>query len=142
MGKNASTTCPLPEGNPLLQRNRDYKSMDTGLALTLISLLAYQLFPGRVIVTIATVLLLLCMAFPVIFAPITRIWLALADFLATAASALLLTLVFFLLVTPVGVVRQLLGSDPLKLKAWHMGKETLFTTRNHRWLPADMEKPY
>lgn len=116
--------------------------MDAGLALTLLSLLAYQLFPGRVTVTIATVLLLLCMTVPRLFAPFARIWLALADRLATVASALLLTLVFLLLVTPVGIVRRLLGSDPLKLKAWRSGSTTLFTTRNHRWHPADMEKPY
>lgn len=122
--------------------NRDIRSMDAGLALTLLSLLAYQLFPGRVTVTIATVLLLLCMTTPQIFAPFARIWLSVADLLATVASALLLTLVFLLLVTPVGAVRRLLGSDPLRLKSWRSGKESLLTSRNRRWLPADMEKPY
>ena len=123
-------------------RVRDIKSMDAGLALALISLLAYQVFPGRIVVTIATLLLLLCMTAPRIFAPFARIWFSMAGTLATAASCLLLTLVFLLLVTPVGTVRRLLGKDPLKLKTWRAGNSTLFSTRNHRWLAADMEKPY
>lgn len=116
--------------------------MDAGLALTLLSLLAYQLFPGRLTVTIATGLLLLCMTVPRLFAPFARVWFALADCLATVASTLLLTLVFLLLVTPVGIARRLLGSDPLKLKGWRSGSGTFFTPRNHRWHPTDMEKPY
>lgn len=122
--------------------SRDSNAMDAGLALTLLSLLAYQLFPGRLTVTIATGLLLLCMTMPRLFAPFARLWFALADRLATVASILLLTLVFLLLVTPVGIARRRLGSDPLKLKEWRSGSGTLFTPRNHRWHPADMEKPY
>lgn len=123
-------------------KNRDIKSMDAGLALTLISLLAYQVFPGSMTVIIATLLLLLCMTMPRLFAPFARIWFPVADRLATAVSGLLLTLVFLLLVTPVGIVRRLLGTDPLKLKTWRSGSTTFFTTKNHRWLPADMDKPY
>jgi len=123
-------------------KNRDIKSMDAGLALTLISLLAYQLFPGRMVIIIATVLLLLCMTIPRLFAPFARIWFAVADRLATVVSGLLLTLVFLLIVTPAGLVRRLLGKDTLKIKAWRSGSTTLFTTKNHRWLPTDMEKPY
>lgn len=122
--------------------NRDIKSLDAGLALILISLLAYQVFPGRIVVTIATILLLLCMTVPRIFAPFARLWFSLADLLATAASRLLLALIFLLLVTPVGIVRRLLGSDPLTLRSWRSGNGSLFTAKNHRWLPADMEKPY
>lgn len=125
-----------------MHRNRDLKSMDSGLALVLLSLLAYQIFPGRLVVAIATLLLLLCITVPGIFAPFARVWFSIADLFATAASALLLSLVFLLLVTPVGVVRRLLGNDPLKLKSCRSGDNSLFTTRNHRWLPADMEKPY
>jgi hypothetical protein len=116
--------------------------MDAGLALVLISLLAYQLFPGRLLVTVGTVLLLLCMTVPGIFAAFARIWLAFADLLATAIATLLLLVIFLLLVTPAGAVRRILGIDPLKLKSWRSGTQTLFTAKNHRWLPADMEKPY
>lgn len=123
-------------------KRRDINSMDAGLALTLISLLAYQVFPGRTVVTIATVLLLLCMTMPRLFAPFARVWFSVADRLAAAVSGLLLTLVFLLLVTPVGIIRRLLGKDTLKLKTWQSGSTTLFTSKNHRWLPADMEKPY
>lgn len=126
----------------LSHRYCDMKSLDAGLALTLISLLVFFVFPVKMIVILATLLLLLCMTIPQVFAPFARIWFFAAELLATTTSRLLLTLVFLLLVTPVGIVRCLLGSDPLKIKAWRSGSKTLFTTRNHRWLPADMEKPY
>ncbi len=129
-------------GDILQQRNRDIKSMDAGLALTLITLLAYQFFPDKMVVIIATLLLLLCMTAPRSFAPFARFWFYMADHLAAAVSLLLLTLVFFLMVTPAAVIRRMMGKDTLKLKTWRSGSMTLFTTKNHRWLPADMDKPY
>lgn len=52
-------------------------------------------------------------------------WLRVARAIGTLNTVLLLTIVYWLVVVPLGVVLQLLGSDPLKLRRgagqtlWH-----------------------
>jgi hypothetical protein len=42
-----------------------------------------------------------------------RAWMALADALSYVSTRVILALVFFLVVTPIGVFRRIAGSDPL-----------------------------
>lgn len=116
--------------------------MDAGLALVLLLLLAYY-FSGRgIFVTAALALLLLCMIMPGIFKPFARIWFGLSGYMAAGMSRLLLTIIFTLLVIPVGCARRLMGKDALKLASWRSGGGSLFSERNHRFLPSDLERPY
>lgn len=121
---------------------KERKNLDTGLALTLLTLLCYHIFPGSGTVTIATILLLVCMTLPRLFFPLAHAWFTLAEILAKAVSGLLLTLVFLLLVTPTGFLRRILKHDPLRLGAWHNGHGSLLRQRHHTWQPADLEHPY
>ena len=45
-----------------------------------------------------------------------RPWMQLARFLGTISSAVLLTLLFFLVVTPIGLLQRLFGKRPLDLR--------------------------
>lgn len=51
---------------------------------------------------------------PVALRPLYHVWMALALVLGFVMTRVLLTLVFFLLITPIGLVRRLLGKDPLR----------------------------
>ncbi|HMB93369.1 MAG TPA: SxtJ family membrane protein [Rhodothermales bacterium] len=53
---------------------------------------------------------------PVLLRPLYRVWMALAIVLGFVMTRVLLTLVFFLLITPIGLVRRLFGKDPLRQK--------------------------
>jgi hypothetical protein len=57
-------------------------------------------------------------------------------------SRVLLALVFFGLVTPVGILRRLAGKDPLKLRAFKAGEESALLDRNHTFTASDLERPY
>lgn len=46
-----------------------------------------------------------------------RAWMALAEILGAIATTAVLFLVFFLVVTPLGVLRRALGKDPLRTPA-------------------------
>lgn len=50
---------------------------------------------------------------PVVLRPLYRVWMALAMVLGFVMTRVLLTLVFFLLIAPLGLLRRLLGKDPL-----------------------------
>ena len=118
------------------------QSMDAGLALVLLLLLAHYFSGSDVFVTAALVLLLLCMTVPGIYKPIARIWFGISGCMAGVMSRLLLTLMFTFMVIPVGCARRLMGKDVLKLSCWRSGSGSLFSERNHRFLPTDLEQPY
>ncbi len=104
-------------------------------------LLAYwggrpRLVPG------AIVLLLLTMVWPRAFQPLAGLWFGLSRLLGHVVSTMILTAVFFLLVTPVGLVRRLLGADPLKLRKWKKDQTSVFETREGATRPEDLLHPY
>ena len=57
-------------------------------------------------------------------------------------SKILLSILFFGIVTPIGFLRRLLGSDSLKLRAFKASEEPVMLVRNHIFVGRDIEKPY
>jgi hypothetical protein len=70
------------------------------------------------------------------------LWFALSHFLGSIVSKILLSLLFFTIVTPIGLVRRLAGADSLKLKKWRTGSTSSFTDRNQTYSAEDLERPY
>lgn len=115
---------------------------DAGLALVLISLiLAYASSP-RYLLPAAIVLLVLTMTAPAVFSPFAKVWFGLSHALGTVVSKIILSFVFYLLVTPVGLLRRALGKDPMQLKSWKKGSASVFHERNCTFEPKDLEHPY
>ena len=118
------------------------QAKDTGLAILLILLLAAHLTGNITLILPAIGILVLAMAWPVIFRPLAPLWFGLAYLLGTVVSKCLLTVLFFVLVTPIGALRQIFGSDPMKLKDWQNGKGSVLLERNHTYTKTDVERPY
>ncbi len=57
-------------------------------------------------------------------------------------SKILLSILFFGLVTPIGLIRRLLGKDSLKLNAFKASQESAMLVKNHLFVGSDIEKPY
>jgi hypothetical protein len=57
-------------------------------------------------------------------------------------SRVILTVVFFLVVTPIAVIRRLCGADALQLKKWKQGRGSVFVVREGPVQGKDMENPY
>ena len=53
-----------------------------------------------------------------------------------------MAIVFFLVVTPIGVWRRMIGADALQLKRFKTGSSSVMEQRNHRFTGKDLEKPY
>jgi hypothetical protein len=79
-------------------------------------LLASGAFKREILVTVAIIGLVVDMTLPQLYRPVAVLWLGLSHLLGTVLSKILLTLVFFDVVTPIGLARKLLGFDSLKLK--------------------------
>ncbi|OGR35816.1 MAG: hypothetical protein A2051_00700 [Desulfovibrionales bacterium GWA2_65_9] len=118
------------------------RAVDTGMALTLICLIIALAThkPGWVVS--ATTLLVLNMTAPMLFAPASKLWFGLSAVLGAVMSRVILTLVFFLVLTPMGLIRRAMGKDTLKLAAFKQGTASVFVTRTGSFTPADLKTPF
>jgi hypothetical protein len=82
------------------------------------------------------------MTIPVIFKPLAVIWFGLSNKLGFIITNLILTILFFLIVTPVAIVRRTFGADPLLLKEWKSENRSIFKVRDHLFNSNDLFKPY
>ena len=64
----------------------------------------------------AILFFILTITFPYLLGPFNRVWFKFGLLLGQAVNPVILGLVFFLVVTPIGIVRRLLGKDSLHLK--------------------------
>ena len=115
---------------------------DTGLAIILILLIIECVKrPGWLIISAMSVLVL-TMTWPAAFKPLGRIWFSFSRILGTIVSKILLCLVFFLIVTPIGLLRRISGADPMRSKIWKKGNDSVLVKRDHHYSPEDLQKPY
>ena len=62
-------------------------------------------------------LFLICgLRFPKLLSPIEKVWMTFAEILSIIMTRVILTLTFYLVITPVGLLLRLLGKDLLKFK--------------------------
>jgi hypothetical protein len=118
------------------------QSKDTGMALVLICLLL--LLRGRVgFLYAALVLQVINMTAPQLFRPAAAVWFALSHLLGSVMSRILLTAVFFVIVTPLGWFRRVvLRTDTLQLNGFKQSRESVMHTRNHTFTAKDIEHPF
>jgi len=118
------------------------QAKDTGMAMVLICLLLghFGKFPQFLPLSIA--LLLLTMAWPAAFKPLAWLWFGLSHLLGNVVSRIILTLIFFLLVTPIGLIRRCFKADSLQLKKWKKGRGSVFVEREGVITGQDLANPY
>ena len=118
------------------------QSRDTGMAMVLLTILVYLKTRDNLALYIAVILHVVNMIVPRVFAPVAVVWFGLSRVLGTVMSKVLLSVLFFGLVTPIGVLRRLFGKDSLKLRDFKASQESAMLVRNHLFVGHDIEKPY
>jgi hypothetical protein len=122
---------------------------DTGLAMVLILLIVAWIIygkDGRItskhLVIAAIAIHVLNMIAPRLYHWPAVVWFGFSHLLGTVMSKVILTIVFVLVVTPVAVIRRMMGKDALQLKAFKAGPASVMVERNHTFTAADISKPY
>ena len=115
---------------------------DSGLALVLICLIVYQVNKYQFCIPLAIVFLVITMTYPQIYQPFARVWFGLSHLLGTVVSKIILSLLFVVLVLPIGLVSRALGKDSMQLKRWGKNQLSVFRTRDHRFTANDLKNPY
>jgi hypothetical protein len=118
------------------------QSRDTGMAMVLLLLILAASRKREGYLFVAMALHVLNMVKPQIYRPIAVIWLGLSDLLGAVVSRILLSMVFFFVVTPISLLRRLFGKDSLKLRVFKAGQGSVMVERNHTFVGEDLERPY
>ena len=118
------------------------QARDTGMALTLLCLIIVQFKHAYTFVPLAMVLLIVTMAWPRAFRPVAGLWFGLSHLLGTFMSKVILTVLFFGLVTPIGLIRRLMGADSLQLNKWKKDQDSVFLVRADLINKKDLHAPY
>ncbi len=118
------------------------QASDTGMAMTLI-LLLLGFFTKKVLYyEIAIVALVITMAIPMFFYPFAILWLGITTLLGEVVSKILLTVIYFVVLFPVSIIRQMMGKDTLDLKTFKKSTKSVMISRNHLFTSKDIEHPY
>lgn len=115
---------------------------DTGMAMVLICLLAGWISGTREWFLAGIILLVINMTWPAIYTLVAKVWLGFSHLLGTVMSKVILTVVFFVVLTPIALLRRLFGHDPMALRKWKKGTGSVFETRNHTYTAEEIEQPF
>ena len=119
----------------------EQQAKDTGMAFILICLIVFLFTHQLVWIYAAVVFLLICMICPALYRPASRIWFKFSRVIGDIVSKILLSIIFYTVLTPIGLLRQLTGADAMKQKKWKT-PESAFKKRDVNFSAADLKKPY
>ena len=134
-----------PAGSKIISRllsSTPEQAKDTGMAMVLICLLLGYFGKFPKFLPVSLVLLFITMAWPKAFKPLAGLWFGLSHVMGLVVSKIILSLAFFLIVTPIGLIRRLMGADSLQLKKWKKGTESVFVERQGSVQDKDLLNPY
>lgn len=109
-----------------------------GIGLCMLSLYTRQ--TDWVIAAIGVFVLVL--AAPGLFKPLSLVWFGFSKLLGKLTSGILLCLIFYLLVSPMGLIRRVLGKDPLKIRLFKRTRASAFVVRNYQFSSSDLKLPF
>lgn len=118
------------------------QASDTGMAAVLILLLIGLFTQNNLYYKIAIPVLIMNMTFPMFYYLFAIVWLGFSQLLGTVVSKIILTIVYIILVVPVGIFRRLIGKDTLQLTEFKKGTNSVMKLRNYSFSSKDIEHPY
>ena len=118
------------------------QATDTGMAMTLILLLLGYFTQKVLYYKIAIAAHVITMAAPMLFYPLAVLWLGVTTLLGEIVSKILLTVIYFVVLFPVSLIRQMMGKDTLDLRTFKKSTKSVMITRNHLFTAKDIEHPY
>ena len=118
------------------------QNIDFGIVLTLVLLVTGLIFNVYLLFKIAVTTLLIAALLPVLYTPLSWGWLKFSTLLERIFSAVILSLIFFLVVTPVGLFRRWFAKDALHLHDFGKDKKSVFVEKERPYTKDDIEHQF
>lgn len=120
--------------------NKDYKSKESVLVITVGFLVVYILLKAKMALYISLAVGLAGVFSFYLAEKIDWCWNKLSKLLGAINNYVLLTILFFLVLTPMGLIRRLLKKP--SLGGIEKGGKSSFTDRDHRYTAKDLENTW
>ena len=118
------------------------QSGEFGLVAILATLFLALYFKKNEYVVVAFVLTFITLVVPGLFYPFAVFWFGLSKILNAISSRIMMAIVFFLVLTPIALIRKLTGVDSLKIKEFKKNKQSVMIQRDHLYTGADLENTF
>lgn len=92
--------------------------------------------------TIGLILFVFSLARPLLLTPVYKAWMGLAIILGLFMTKVIISLVFYLIMTPIGIGRRLLVKDPLRIRSDKQAESYWSVKENPVREPSSYEKQY
>ena len=115
---------------------------DTGIILGIFLLFFSIKFSNNTLFLITFVVLIFVIIFPNIFKLLAILWFGFSHLLGTVMTKLLLTIIFYLVVAPVSIIRKLMKKDGMNLKGFKSSSKSVWVNRDHEITKKDLFKPF
>jgi hypothetical protein len=117
----------------------DSKVLETICVLAIVSLIVGFVFALQIFFIIALVLLLIGIFIKKIAFIIAEGWLKFAHILGAFNTKVILTLIFFLFLTPIAILYRIVKGDSMKLRRKNRAEKSYWIEKNHKYAAKDME---
>jgi hypothetical protein len=112
--------------------------LEFGLLVVLATIYAGLHFKDRYFFVATFMATLLIILWPFVFYPLAVIWFTIIRGVSFISSWLIMLILFFVVVTPVGLFRRMTGRDTLQLKQFKKGRQSVMTEINHTYTKTDL----
>lgn len=110
------------------------------LAITLLMLLLFYFSRNTWFIHVAAAVIVVSLLFPGVAVVIDKAWNLITSVLGLISSNLLLSVIFYGVLLPWGLLLRLFGKEMLPLKLG--GRSTTFTVRNKTFVNKDLQNPF
>ncbi|CAL1517981.1 hypothetical protein [Chitinophaga sp. MM2321] len=112
--------------------------VEFGQVAVLVVIVAVLYYRNFHFVTTALICMAITMILPRLWFPLAWIWFGLSKILGEINIRVLLTLIFMVVVLPVGLWHKLRGKDSLQLRQFKRGRESVMVKREHVYTKEDL----
>ncbi|RFS26965.1 hypothetical protein DVR12_04060 [Chitinophaga silvatica] len=118
------------------------QAMEFGQVAALAAMVAGLYYHNWQFVLLAVTCLLITILAPRLFSPLARIWLGFSELLGVVNVHILLTIIFSLIVLPIGLWRRWRGRDSLLLRQFKKGSNSVMVNCQKTYKPADLQHTF
>ena len=116
--------------------------IEAGIVFVILILLLDAYIKSSILLGFSIIMLFLDLVFPTIFYPVALIWFNLSEILGIFFSKIILGIIFFIIVVPVGIFRKFFAEDNLLLNKFNKDNSSVLKTRNYTYQSKDFDKPF
>lgn len=130
---------PMKLSKIIVTKFSQVQLLETSLVIVILSVILGTVQERQIWLIAATIVAGIGLLLPRLLYPVAVVWFSLGNVLSLVISPILLTMVFLLIITPIGIIRRWLGHDSLQLKK---RSDSVFKERNHVFSATDLKNPF